>query len=242
MAYKLSETATTAIMAEDIKLLMTLDLQAFAEGGEGGDDQGDQQGAGDDQQQQQQQDDQQGQGDQQQQQEEKPESTFTQKDVNSLVAREAKKAQEKLLKQLGVTDFNTARDGLQKFKEWQDSQKSEQEKLQEELSTTKQTLEQIEAERNDAKDKLSAISLGVDPQKVTDVIVLARTMVNEKTTIDDAIPKVLEKYPIFKVGGNEGQDEQQQQQQQPKPKFSTGEHGRGKQETELDKWLSAFNS
>src|SRR5690625_6266165 len=55
-------------------------------------------------------------------------NTFSQEDVNNIVAREAKKAQEKLLKQLGIEDFDNAKEGFQKFQEWQESQKTEAEK------------------------------------------------------------------------------------------------------------------
>src|SRR5690606_39528585 len=36
---------------------------------------------------------------------------FTQEDVNRIAAREAKEAQEKLLKQLGIEDFESAKEG-----------------------------------------------------------------------------------------------------------------------------------
>ena len=49
---------------------------------------------------------------------EPPAKTFTQDDVNSVAAKEAKKAQEKLLKQLGITDFENAKEGMQKFQQW----------------------------------------------------------------------------------------------------------------------------
>src|SRR5690606_14787496 len=59
------------------------------------------------------------------------EKIFRQEDVNNIVAREVKKTQEKLLKELGIDDFENAKEGLQKFREWQELQKTEQEKLQE---------------------------------------------------------------------------------------------------------------
>jgi hypothetical protein len=57
------------------------------------------------------------------------ERLFRQEDVNNIVAREVKKTQEKLLKELGIDDFENAKEGLQKFREWQESQKTEQEKV-----------------------------------------------------------------------------------------------------------------
>ena len=51
------------------------------------------------------------------------EKTFTQEDVNNLVAKESKKAMEKLLRELGVEDMKSAKEGLKKFKEIQSKQK-----------------------------------------------------------------------------------------------------------------------
>src|SRR5690554_1254091 len=45
------------------------------------------------------------------------EKLFRQEDVNNIVAREVKKTQEKLLKELGIDDFENAKEGLQKFRE-----------------------------------------------------------------------------------------------------------------------------
>ena len=42
------------------------------------------------------------------------ETTFTQEQVNGIASKEAKKAQEKLLRDLGVEDFESAKDGLAK--------------------------------------------------------------------------------------------------------------------------------
>jgi uncharacterized Ntn-hydrolase superfamily protein len=67
--------------------------------------------------------------------------TFTQDEVNSIAAKEAKKAQEKFLKQLGFDDFKNAKDGFSKYKEWMDSQKLEAEKQSEQLQLLQFDLE-----------------------------------------------------------------------------------------------------
>ncbi len=60
--------------------------------------------------------------------------TFTQDEVTGLVAKESKKAQEKIFKSLGFEDIKSAKEGLQQLKEWKDSQKSEAEKQSEALA------------------------------------------------------------------------------------------------------------
>lgn len=180
-----------------------LNLQYFAadQGGEGGqaDQQADQQQA----------------GETQSQQDQQQEKMLPQSDVNNLIAKETKKAQEKLLKQLGIDDFNSAKEGLQKFKEWQDSQKTEQQKQQEALENLTKEKETLSTENATLKAQLSALKQGVKAESVEDVVALAERLVNDETSIDDAIKQVVEKYPHFA---------QQQEESQSKPTFTTGQH------------------
>lgn len=187
--------------------LHRLDLQFFAEGGDN--DQGGQPPAGDGGK------DQQPQGQQGQQKQSK---IFTQEDVNNIVAKEVKKTQEKLLKQLGIEDFNSAKEGLQKFREWQESQKTEQEKLQEKLQKFQADNETLASENANLKAQLAAIKQGVKAESVEDVIALAERLVNDETTIDDAIKQVIEKYPYFAESVNEEEEQ--------KPRFTTGQHNK----------------
>jgi hypothetical protein len=185
---------------------LRLDLQFFAEGGEGGQP-SNPTPAGNG-----------GQGQQPQDppKQQEPSKTFTQEDVNNIVAKEAKKAQEKLLKQLGIEDFNSAKEGLQKFKEWQDAQKTEAQKQAERLQELETKYNTVSEENASLKAQIAAMKAGVHADYVEDVVILAQRLVNDDTTIDDAIAKVVEKYPHFK--------EAQQQQQDQKPQFSTGTH------------------
>lgn len=160
-----------------------------------------------------------------------PAKTFTQDDVTGLVAKEAKKAQEKLLKQLGVTDFDNAKDGLQKFKEWQESQKTEAEKKQEALENLQKDSQAKDDQLFSANAKLSALTSGVQADFLDDVIVLAKAQISDDVDMNEAIAKVVEKYPHFK-----GEVQQEQQQA---PKFTTGQHTK-QQTSELDKWVDAF--
>lgn len=162
------------------------------------------------------------------------EKTFKQEDVNNIVSKESKKATEKVLKELGIEDFKTARDGMKKFKEWQDSQKTEQEKQAESLKKLETDKNTLSTENQSLKAKLSALSQGVKPESAGDVVVLAEQLVNDDTTIDDAIKKVVEKYPQFAET-----QEKEEEKEDKKPSFSTGEHK--KQPTsELNAWIEAF--
>lgn len=157
---------------------------------------------------------------------------FTQEDVNKIAAREAKKAQEKILKQLGVTDFESAREGLKKLKQMQEESMTETEKLQ------KQN-EQLLNENNEYKEKvenlqaqLVALKENVNPESLEDVIALAKVKVNEDVTIEDAIKEVINKYPHFK----------RQQKEIKKPSFSNGQNKNDVEKpNEEELWKKAFD-
>ncbi|MGI8349618.1 hypothetical protein NiCM35_07545 [Niallia circulans] len=162
---------------------------------------------------------------------EPPSKTFTQEDVNNLVAKEAKKAQEKLLKQLGVEDFNNAKEGLTKFKEWQESQKTEAEKQAERLKELEANYSNTSNENAILKAQISAMKAGVLAESVEDVVTLAKTMVSDDLDMDAAIAKVVEKYPHFA--------QKQEKVDEPKPSFSLGKHEK-QPSSEMDAWLEAF--
>lgn len=160
-------------------------------------------------------------GEQQTAEKQAEERLFRQEDVNNIVAREAKKAQEKLLKELGIEDFNNAKEGLQKFKEWQESQKTEAEKQAERLQKLETDFQAVTSENETLKAQLSALKAGVNPESVGDVVVLAKTLVSDEVDMEQAIKLVIEKYPHF---AQEPQEEQ-------KPTFTTGQHTK---ESDLD--------
>ena len=162
-----------------------------------------------------------------------PPQTFTQEDVNSIAAKEAKKAQEKLLKQLGIDDFDSAKDGLAKFKEWQESQKTEAEKQAERLKELETNFTSTSDENTSLKAQISAMKAGVSAESVEDVVTLAKTMVSDELDMDAAISKVVEKYPHFKA------QQEEQKEEDKKPSFSTGQHQK-QQPSEMDVWFEAF--
>lgn len=142
------------------------------------------------------------------------ENTFTQDDVNNVVAKETKKAQEKLLKKLGIEDFDNAKEGLKQFQEWKQNQMSEAEKKDEQLQTLEKSYNSTTEENASLKAQITAMKSGVNADYVGDVVTLAKGQVSDDVTIEDAIQKVVEKYPHFKG----------EVQEEDKPSFSTGKH------------------
>lgn len=163
--------------------------------------------------------------------------TFTQDDVNAIAAKEAKKAQEKLLKQLGVKDVKSAKDGLDQFKKHMDSQKSDADKALEKAQLLEATNTELLTKAQTLEAQNAALKADVNPDSLDDVIVLAKNLVTEDVTIDDAIKTVLEKYPNFKREAKPADEGDSKK----KPKFSNGDHKQGDKTTENDAWMNAFN-
>ncbi|MFE5392853.1 hypothetical protein, partial [Bacillus thuringiensis] len=158
------------------------------------------------------------------------EKLLPQSDVNNLIAKETKRAQEKLLKQLGVEDFKSAKEGLAKFQEWQESQKTEAEKMADSLKDYETKYNTVSSENESLKAQISAMKLGVNADSVPDVVALAKNYVSDEVDMNAAMQMVVEKYPHFK---------EQQQEETPQPKFTNGEHKK-QPSSELEAWAAAF--
>lgn len=152
--------------------------------------------------------------------------TFTQEDVNNIATKEARKAQEKIFSELGIEDFENAKEGFKAFQQWQEDQKTESEKQAGKIdSLEKSNLSKDETIRS-YEAQLSAMKAGVNAESVEDVVALAEKYVSDDVTIDEAIKQVTEKYPNF-LG-------ESQQKEDGKPSFSTGQHSRGGQSGDSD--------
>lgn len=162
-----------------------------------------------------------------------PPKTFTQDELNNIAAKEAKKAQEKIFKELGL-DFENAKEGMKAFKDWSESQKTEQQKQADRLKDLEKNYSSASEENTSLKAQLSALKANVKAESVEDVVTLAKTMVSEELDMDGAIAKIVEKYPHF------AQEKQQEEQEEvKKPSFSTGQHQKPPV-SEAEKWLDAF--
>ena len=135
--------------------------------------------------------------DNQDKQDEKPAKTFTQDQVNGIVTKESRSAIEKTLKELGFEDFDNAKDGVQAYKEWQESQKTEQQKIAEQLESIKGEKTNIEQQFADLQAENLALKTGVIADSVEDVVALAKVKVTDEKDIETAIKEVVEKYPNF---------------------------------------------
>ena len=119
---------------------------------------------------------------------EQAEKTFTQKELDEIVKQRLDRAKKDM----------PSKDELKAFREWKDSQKTAEEKAAEQLAEVAAARDSAEREKNRLEIKVSCLSKGVDVDAVDDVIALAERFIDDDTTIEKAVEKVLEKYPSFR--------------------------------------------
>lgn len=134
--------------------------------------------------------------------------TFTQEELDKIVKERVARAKKD----------QPPKEELEAFKQWQESQKTEEEKKNEALTNAEKARLAAEEKALALEAKVTCLSKGVNANSVDDVVILAKAMVNDDLTMEQAIDKVLEKYPSFK-------GEQQQEQNQSGFKIGAGASG-----------------
>ncbi len=119
-------------------------------------------------------------------QEQQPEKTFTKAELDAAIAKERENI--------------PSADELKAFNDWKESQKTEQEKNAEKIKLAQEAQTAAEQKAAALEAKYTAISKGVKPEAVEDVIALAKNKVSDKVTLEQAIDSVIEKYPHFGAG------------------------------------------
>lgn len=130
--------------------------------------------------------------------------TFTQEELDKIVKERVARAKKD----------QPSKEELEAFKQWQESQKTEEEKKNEALTNAEKARVAAEERALLAETKVTCLSKGVASTSVDDVVILAKSMLNDDLTMEQAIDKVLEKYPSFKG--------EQQKQEQNKNGFIIG--------------------
>lgn len=135
-----------------------------------------------------------------QQQDNQQQSTqYTQEQINTMMANEKRTARQALLKSLGIElkEGEKYEDAIKRVKGTLDAGKT-QAQLDAEAKT------KAEGERDEANKKVSALetkvaalSAGVKPESLDDVITLAQAQVFAGKTLENALKELKEKYPVL---------------------------------------------
>ena len=123
--------------------------------------------------------------------------TFTQEQVNDLVTREKRREVEGFLKEIGFSDVKNAKEGLEKFKSWQESQRSDQEKTAERLKSIESELGAERTKTSTYEAQFEALKANVPVERAEKVAKLALSGVYEGETIAEKVAAVLKEFPEY---------------------------------------------
>lgn len=142
--------------------------------------------------------------------------TFTQEQVNRMMTREKNQGRNSVYKELGIDPKDSKTVAM--FKAFIESQKTEEQKAQEQENENKAKVAEAENRAKIAEAKAEAIMLGVNTKFVEDIVTLAMGKVNDSTDIKTAITELKTKYPNMFESTEDDED---------KPKGKTGQKGTG---------------
>lgn len=130
--------------------------------------------------------------------------TFTQEDVNALLKKEKESAKKALLKELGVEDAKSAKEGLAKYKEILEKDKTDAQKAQDAVATETKAKQEAEKRALLAEAKVEVLSAGCKPEYLDDVITLALKKVSDDKDLSTVVKEMKEesKYSAF-FGGSD---------------------------------------
>lgn len=129
--------------------------------------------------------------------------TFTQEEVNAIMAKEKNQGKLSILKELGVDDAKSAKEALAKYKEYLDSQKTEAEKLADTLKSEQAAKSAAEQKAQQLERKFDVIAAGAPADKADDIVILATAKVTEAKDFKTALEEVKTAYPLlFEASSN----------------------------------------
>lgn len=118
------------------------------------------------------------------------EKTFTQEDLNRVGKQEKESGRKAVLKALGFEDEQSAKEAITKYNEYLESQKTEEEKKSEALTTAQNSAKASEQRALRAEAKVTALTLGANPDGLDDLITLALTKVTDDKDLESVMKEM----------------------------------------------------
>lgn len=123
--------------------------------------------------------------------------TFTQEEVNRMMAKEKEQGRRSVLKELGVKDATKAKEELTTYKAFLESQKTEEQREKDYAGEILAIQREAQEKEDRAEAKVQAIILGVKTDCVDDVIALVMSRADEGSEFSTLIAEIKTKYPNF---------------------------------------------
>lgn len=127
------------------------------------------------------------------------EKTFTQSEVNAMMAKEKNEGKRAILKSLGFKDEEGAKKSIEEYNKYLESKKTDDEKKTEALKTAKSEKDEALKRAIEAESKLACYNAGVSKDYIDDVMLIASSKVTEEKTLDAVLEEMKKdkKYESF---------------------------------------------
>lgn len=154
------------------------------------------------------------------------EKTYTQAQVNVMLANEKRQGKQAILRALGIKDVNEGKSKMQQQQQTTQQQLDEENQAAQLLSNARQAQINAEARAQAAERKLSVLKAGVRPEFVDDVVYIATGKATDAEDFEEVVTAMKETHSFYFVqdnnsnqnnngtGGNTNFKKQQQQQEQ----------------------------
>lgn len=135
----------------------------------------------------------------------KHEKTFTQKQVNRMMAKEKREGRKSAYTSIGFENEEEAKKAAAFFKAYNDSQKSEEDKHNEEKKNLEDGKTSAEKRAEEAEAKLACIMAGVNKESVEDIMAIAKMKITEDDSLEDVLAEMKKqpRYASFFSNSNE---------------------------------------
>lgn len=126
-----------------------------------------------------------------------PEKTFTQEELNSILASEKRKNISNVYKDLGFEKPEDAKAFIEKYKDAEEKKKDDLTKAQDRVAELEKEKATEAKKAREAEYKFKAIEEGCDAKNAKDVVALAVSKMTDDKDFDTALKEVKESYPIM---------------------------------------------
>ena len=116
--------------------------------------------------------------------------SFTQDEVNRMMAAEKNQGRRSVLAALGIPDDDKANEALTAYKTAVDAQKTDLQREKDNAAAALSSKTALEQENAQIKNQLAALSAGVNPEHIADITAIAQSRVTDQKTFEQVITEL----------------------------------------------------
>lgn len=118
--------------------------------------------------------------------------TYTQDELNSQLKAQKKTITENLLKELGVKDFDSAKNGIKKYLEDIEKNKTDLEKANDTVNKNAAEIANLRSENNNLMLTNKALIAGVKSDNIADFVAIVNSRISDDKNADEIIKELKE--------------------------------------------------